>query len=240
MNISKIVLITLSIVFVLGCGTKTPFKSQEPIKDAALVYVYISDIHAETDHAMEDAKYKIQINGKNVKGWIKAGEYKLFDMKPATMLFSITRREIESLDIKLNLEAGKTYYLKTQSGEFGGTFTFEEVNSQTAFHDLKGSVLAGSFTKDLTQYVPEFVGSTADKKNIKGSVPTLTEAQIDALIEKKIAKRTVVNADTQTSKPSSTRTGSKLNDIKNAYEMKKEGLLTEEEFKAMKAEILAK
>ena len=247
MTILKALLITLSTVLIIGCGTKTPFKAQEPIKDAALVYVYVSDVQSDIDHAMEDAKYKIQINDKNVKGWIKAGEYKVFDMKPATVLFTIIRREIESLDVKLNLEAGKTYYLKTQSGEFGGVFTFKQVSYQNALNDLSNSKLAGSFTEDLTKYVPEFAGSTAGLKDEKPSIPALTESQIDALIEKKMAKKASMQTNTfsastpsVTTKSTTSVTGNKLYDIRNAYEMKKQGILSEEEFLKMKSEILAK
>ena len=116
MNTINKLLILAIMLLVSGCGTKTPFKTQEPLEGAALVYFYISDIQSDLDHSMEDSKYKTRINGKNVPGTIEAGEYKVFDMKPTTVLFTTVRRNIEEAHVKLKLEAGKTYYLKTQSG----------------------------------------------------------------------------------------------------------------------------
>ena len=122
MNTIKTLLILAIILLVSGCTTKTPFKTQEPLAGAALVYVYVSDSKPAMDDAMEDAKYKTRINGKNVAGTIVSGEYKVFDMKPATVLFTAVRRNIETLHVKLNLQAGQTYFLKTQSGAFGEPF----------------------------------------------------------------------------------------------------------------------
>ena len=66
------------------------------------------------------------------------------------------------------------------------------------------------------------------------AVPTMSEAEIDAIIERKLAKRGVSASVPQ-------YTGkSKLDKIKEAFEMKKQGILTDDEFKTLKAEILAK
>lgn len=238
----KSLLLLALLLLMSGCGAKIPFTAQKPLQDASLVYLYVSNTQSSSDYAMEDANYKIQINDKNVKGMIKAGEYKVFDMKPGTVLFSVIRREIESLDLKLHLTAGKTYYLKTQSGEFGGKFIFEEVNPSVALNDLKENTLAGSFLKDMTKYIPDYADSTV-VKDINATIPSLTEAQIDAIIEKKLAaSKTLKNKSSylESRTQSTSVTSSKLDDIRNAYEMKKQGLLSEEEFKAMKAEILTK
>ena len=240
MNTIKALLILALILLISGCATKTPFKTQEPLQGAALVYMYVADTQSNMDHSMEDSKYKTQINGKNVAGTIEAGEYKVFDMKPATVLFTAVRRNIETLHAKLSLQAGQTYFLKTQSGAFGEAFTFEQVSASEASEDLKTSKLAGSFEMDMAAYVPDFGGSTAGKDS-DNKIPAMSEAEIDAIIEKKLAAMgTNTQAPAAVAPRVNISTSSKLDDIKEAYEMKKEGLLTNEEFKAMKAEILAK
>ena len=241
MNTIKALLILAVMLLISGCTTKTSFKVQEPLNDAALVYMYVTNLQSDMDYSMEDSKYKTQINGKNVAGTIEAGEYKVFDMKPATVMFTAIRRNIESLHVKLNLQAGQTYFLKTQSGAFGEAFTFKQVSASEASKDLKNSKLAGSFEMDMAAYVPDFGGSTAGKDDNK--IPAMSEAEIDAIIEKKLkamSNNTSAPAAVSSTTRASVSTSSKLDDIKEAYNMKKEGLLTNEEFKAMKAEILAK
>lgn len=240
MNIIKIFFITSILVLFSACTDKTPFKEKEPISGAAQVYVYVSNVQLGMDESMQDSKYKLQINGKNVAGTIQAGEYKVFDMKPATVLFSSVRRNIEMMHAKLHLEAGERYYLKAQSEGFGEGYTFSIIEESLALQDLKTSTLAGSSEMDMTAYVAEFGGSTA-KDGTNEIAPTMSEAEIDAIIEKKLQERgapkAVVTPVIATPVVSTT---SKLEDIKKAYDMKENGLLTEEEFKAMKAEILAK
>ena len=95
---------------------------------------------------------------------------------------------------------------------------------------------------DMAAYVPDFGGSTAGKDS-NNKIPAMSEAEIDAIIEKKLkamSANTQAPATVSSAPRANVSTSSKLNDIKEAYEMKKEGLLTNEEFKAMKAEILAK
>ncbi|MDQ7066526.1 MAG: hypothetical protein Q9M40_00145 [Sulfurimonas sp.] len=180
--------------------------------------MYVTDSQSGMDDSMEDSKYKIQINRKNVAGTIEAGEYKVFDMKPETVLFTAVRKNIEEKYVKLSLVAGQTYYLKTQSAAFGEPYSFEQVNAGVARQDLKESKLAGSFEVDMAAYVPAFGGSTVDA-DAKGKVPSMSEAEIDAIIEKKLkamgAGTAVVAAPAamQNSTPSSS-SSSKLNDIK--------------------------
>lgn len=242
MTLSKILFSLSLLIFTSGCTTKTPFTSQEPLQNAALVYFYVSDKQSIIDINMEDAKYKTRINGKNVAGTIEAGEYKVFDMKPATVLFTSVRRNIEEKFLKLNLVAGETYFLKVQSAEFGAAYSFEQVSANEAHKDLQDSKLSGSFEFDMAAYVPDFGGSTAGKDE-SNKIPAMSEAEIDAIIEKKLK---AMGASQQVATPvassptRSTSSASKLDNIKEAYEMKKQGLLTNDEFKAMKAEILAK
>ncbi|PHQ89370.1 MAG: hypothetical protein COB42_07075 [Sulfurimonas sp.] len=241
MTLTKSLLILSLTFFIAGCTSKTPFTSQAPLEDAALVYFYVANTQSSMDASMEDSKYKTRINGKNVAGTIEAGEYKVFDMKPATVLFTSVRRNIEQKFLKLHLEAGQTYYLKVQSGSFGGAYSFEEVSASEASEDLKQSSLSGSFELDMAAYVPDFGGSTAGKDIDENKIPAMTEAEIDAIIEKKL-KAMGASAPAAVTQPSvkQVTSSSKLVDIREAYEMKKQGLLTNEEFKIMKAEILAK
>jgi len=241
MPLLKSLLVISILFFISGCTTKTPFTSQEPLQDAALVYFYVSEKSSTIDTSMEDSKYKTRINGKNVAGTVEAGEYKVFDMKPDTVLFTSVRRNIEEKFLKLNLLAGQTYYLKVQSGAFGGPYSFKEVSATEASKDLAQSSLAGSFEMDMAAYVPDFAGSTAGKDESE-KIPSMSEAEIDAIIEKKLkAMGASQQVPAQVTAPiKNTSSASKLDDIKEAYEMKKQGLLTNDEFKAMKAEILAK
>ena len=242
MTLTKSLLILSLSFFIVGCTSKTPFISQEPLQDAALVYFYVANKSSSMDASMEDSKYKARINGKNVAGSIEAGEYKVFDMKPATVLFTSVRRNIEQKFLKLHLEAGQTYYLKVQSGTFGGLYSFKEVSATEARKDLKTSSLSGSFELDMAAYVPDFGGSTAGKDIDENTIPAMTEAEIDAIIEKKLKAMGATSAQAPVAQPSvkQVSSSSKLVDIREAYEMKKQGLLTNEEFKIMKAEILAK
>ena len=241
MHIIKILFTLVFVLILSGCTTKTPFQVKQPVENAALVYIYVTNVQSGMDDAMEDSKYKTQINRKNVAGHIRAGEYKVFDMKPAMVLFTATRRNIEDLHIKLNLQAGQTYYLRTQSAGFGEEFSFEQVSASKASKELQTSKLAGSFEMDMAAYVPEFAGSTAGTEKAN-QIPAMSEAEIDAIIEKKLKAMGSTNSATTATVVTAPKasTTSKLDEIKQAYEMKKDGLLTNEEFKAMKAEILAK
>jgi len=241
MNKFKILLTVALLMLFSACGTKTMFKPKQPMPNAALVYVYVTDILTGDDD-MQDTKFKIQINNKNVKGYVGAGEYKVFDMKPATILISVVRGQIEREDLKLKLKAGQTYYIKVDATTYGEPFALLKVDTPLGKRELNNKALSGAFEFDATAYVPDFAGSTAksDAKTAAIAVPTMSEAEIDAIIEKKLAQRSGSFATPVTTKKSVSSTGSKLDDIKEAYEMKKSGLLTDEEFKTMKAEILAK
>ena len=257
MNKIKALLIIAVVLLVSGCTTKTPFQVKEPLKDAALVYVYSTDVMSDDD-SMQNGKFKLQINNKNVAGSIDAGEYKVFDMKPAVILMTALRTNVEKLHIKLNLEAGKTYYLRVEAKSgYGDAFTFDEVDSRTGKKDLEKSALAGSFEVDAAAYIPDYAGSTAgNDKDTVVAVPAMTEAEIDAIIERKIAERVskmnipapvaapVAAPAVQVSSPVPTYVtspkASKMDEIQRAYDMKEKGILSQEDFNTIKAEILAK
>ena len=187
MNLIKILLIAMAILLLSGCGNKTPFVEKQPIQDAALIYVFVEDT-ISADDTMQNAIFRLRINNQNVKGRVFPGEYKVFDMKPATVLFSAVRTNVEQKNIKLKLEADKIYYVEIRTTEEDDSFTIKEISKTEAAEDLKNSKLAGSFEFDASHYIPEFAGSTAkDGKPLE--VPAMTEAEIDALINKKLDAR---------------------------------------------------
>lgn len=244
MNKIKALFLIAAILLFSGCGTKVPFKAQEALDGAALLYVYVEDKISD-DESMQDSLYKIQINGKNVAGEIKSGEYKVFDMKPDTLLVTSIRRNIEKMHIKVSMEEGNSYFLKIESGSFGSSYSFEEVGTTEGQRGVSKTVLAGATGVDLTAYAPDFGGSTAGEDG-KTSVPAMTEAQIDAIIEKKLsamkAAAPVVNTPvvTTTTRSITTPKVSKMDEVQRAFDMMQNGMLTREEFNTIKAEILAK
>lgn len=250
MNKLKALLVVAIMLLVSGCGTKVPFKEKEPLDGAALLYVYVVNKTGDNKN-MSDSKYKLQINGKNVNGEINRGEYKVFDMKPATILVTSVRRNIERMHVKVNMQAGNIYYLKIESGSFGGFYNFDQVSASEGRAGVAKTTFADAFGIDVTKYTPDFAGSTAGEDGKTMSVPAMSEAEINAIIEKKINERIanmpVQAAPAQTapaaaSIPSYVNTPkvSKMDEIQRAYDMKEKGMLTEEEFSTIKAEILAK
>ena len=236
MNKIKALLIVAIMLLVTGCGTKVPFKAQEPKDGASLLYVYVVDSISDDD-SMQDSKFRLRINNKNVAGTIRGGEYKIFDMKPATVLMTAVRKQIEEKHLKLTMEAGKTYFLKVQAASFGEAYEFEEVSMNEGQSGIALTSLAGEVGIDLTAYVPDYAGSTAKNKDGVVAVPAMTEAEIDAMIEKKLSQRVSAPAVPQTV---TTPKLSKMEQIEKAYNMKEQGILTEEEFAKVKADILAK
>ena len=238
MNKIKALLITILMLFVSGCGTKVPFKAQEPLDGAAVVYVYANDTVSD-DESMQDDKFQLRINNQNVAGRLNGGEYRVFDMKPATILMSAVRTNIEEHYVKLNLEAGKVYYLQIQTGSYGEEFTFGEVSVSEGQKDIANTTLAGATGIDVTSYVPDFAGSTAGKEDGTVAVPAMTEAEIDAMIEKKLGQRAATVPAPAVATPVAPKL-STMDEIDRAYQMKEKGIITQDEFNKIKAEILAK
>lgn len=74
----KIALAVLVALFVSGCGSKVPFKAQEPVAEAALVYVYVAESYGDIESDSYQS-YSVRINGKRVGQRLKAGEYTTLD-----------------------------------------------------------------------------------------------------------------------------------------------------------------
>ena len=164
-------------------------------------------------------------------------------MKPDTILVTAVRRNIEEQNLKVSMQAGNVYFLKIESGSFGALYTFEQVSSSEGQSGIAKTALSGATGIDLTAYTPDFGGSTAGQDG-KTAVPAMSEAEIDAIIEKKLKAMqktapAVSTAVVQTIQQAAPKL-SKMDEIQRAFEMKEKGMLTHEEFTTIKAEILAK
>lgn len=233
-----LVLAILLSTFFISC-TKIPFTPKKPENNAALVYVYAGEAPSDTERI---TKYKVYINAKSTNGFIKDNEYTTYDMKAVSIRIAGSRNDIERHAIELELQAGQTYYFKLESvSDDFGKFNFTQVDASQALEELQETTLAGAY--DTSQSVIGALILPNENKNEellnKAKTATgMSAEELEAMIDAKVAEKTangVSNIKTSTS-----ITGSKLDDIKSAYEMKKQGLLTEAEFLKMKSEILAK
>ena len=234
MKTLKIAILALVLLFMVACGSKIPFKKQQPLENAALVYIYVPD--AVT--AAEDTQtytYTIRINNKKYKDRITEGEYLSLNLKPITMDISATRGEVEEHKINIHLEAGKTYYFKIQK-QHDLSFTFERVENSIALGEIAKTGLAGSMVDDASNIITEFVNPKEDKKE---DVLVKQAQTTESPKAQSVTPPPPVVTPTTTS---STKRiiASKLDEIKKAYEMKKEGIISDDEFKTIKSEILAK
>ena len=228
------ILIVASLLF-SACGTKVPFKVTKPLNNSAIVYVYVVD-GVSSGEDSSHSEYNILINGKRYLERIESGEYMLFNLKANPTLISAVKSQIIEEDIKLNLKAGDINYIRITDNTDSGEFGFEQVKPSEARQEIAKTGLAGSSLENPENIITELIGLNDDNDDskTKNTIPTMSEAQIDAIIEKKL-KSKGISAEV----PVSTST-SKLDKTKEAYEMKKQGILSDEEFKALKADILAK
>lgn len=235
----KLFLPILLSLMLVSCA-KIPFAEQEPVAKAALVYLYAYP----SQNTNRATKYKLAINGKHTKGFLGAFEYVAYDLKPMTIVLAAIRNDVEKQELSLSLEAGKSYYVKvTSSSDDFAKFDIALIEESLALQELKLTTLAGAYKKDSSIIDALIVSEKDTNKELvhkEGSISTMSAEELEALIEKKVSERTSTPAVSKSSTPSLSRTGNKLEDLRNAYEMKKQGMLSEEEFKAMKAEILAK
>jgi hypothetical protein len=227
MKILKILTLTLIMLLITACGSRVPFKKQQPLENSALVYVYVP----EGVTASEDTNvytYSIRINNKRYLERITEGEYHAFNLKPINIDLSATRAQVEEHKLTVKLQAGHIYYFKIQKQD-DATFTFERVEQSIALSEIAKTGLAGSTLEDENNNITEFVNFNKDKKESKkvaAKVPVATPA--------------TNSAPTKTKAYQKRATASKLDEIKEAYKMKKDGLISDEEFQTIKSEILAK
>jgi len=231
MKILKITLLTLVLLLVTACGSKIPFKKQQPLENAALVYIYVPDSVTGGEDT-QTYTYNILINNKKYDERVTEGEYLSLNLKPVAIEISATRGEVEEHKLKVTLESGHIYYFKIQKQD-DLTFTFEKIDSNIALKEIVKTGLAGSMVDSPDNIITEFINPKEDKKEsvvVKSTQP----AQIQTSTPVPVVSKTTVE-------PSKIRvTASKLDEIKRAYKMKQDGIISDEEFKTLKSEILAK
>ncbi|PLY11650.1 MAG: hypothetical protein C0628_09205 [Sulfurimonas sp.] len=205
----------ISVIFV-SCA-KAPFKPQQPLDNAALVYVYVSSEDGMKETYRNPA-YKIGVNGKKAEGYIKDDEYIALDLKTGKINLTATRAEVEEQSIDLDLKAGEIYYLKIRS-----------------FSD--------DFAKFDIVKVKSNVGEKEIAKTVNPNAKNIVEKEIESasmFISKKEPLQEEKEQRVVKSEPAPVRNLSKLDELEKAYKMKEQGVLTEEEFKALKTQIITK
>ncbi len=219
--------ILLSTLFI-SCA-KVPFTKSTVKQNAALVYVYAVRESDSIDVGTRMQVYKISINGKTTKGFVKGYEYTSYDLKAGAIIFTASRNDVEKQELKLDLVEGKTYYIRLNSiGEDWGKFDFKLVSETQALKEIQETTLAGAYKND-DSIISALIPSKEDSPKTQNTVNKISTQDIQTMIDTRVAK-----------KVSTSTTATKLENIREAYEMQKQGLLTKEEFKTMKAEILAK
>ncbi len=200
MKTIKTLLLSLTLLLISGCGSKVPYKSQEALKNAALVYIYVTDTNNFTD-SLATSIYQVRINGKKIKQKIAHNEYMPLDLKADEVSISTTRTQIEERSLTLKLEAGKIYYLRVKTDVDDGGFEFEEVKKSVGMQEIVKTTLAGATLEDEDAKLTELVKTDKTHEVKKESF-------------------------------------SKTDEIKKAHNLKEQGIISNEEFEALKKEIL--
>ncbi|MCX6052711.1 MAG: DUF2846 domain-containing protein [Campylobacterales bacterium] len=220
----KIVIMAIVLLLVTACGNKTPFSAQQPLENSALVYVYASSAMSSGE-GTSSKDFNIRINNKRFLQRIKSGEYMAFNLKPEAMTLSATRSQIEEKVLKLNLQSGQIYYLRIKDNMDGDKFEFEQIANAIASKEITKTGLAGSSEESPANIITEFVNPKEDKKE-----EVIVKAQPATVAQPAAVAQPVAN----------TKSLSKSDEIEKAYNLKEKGILSEQEYKALKTEILAK
>jgi len=231
MQIFRVILLTVILLIVTACGTRIPFKEKAPLENAALVYVYVKE-NITSDDDLSTSNYKIRINNKQTEGRLNSKEYMVFNVKPQTIDFSATRTQIEEKIITLNLQAGEIYYLRIIGNLDGGTFEMNKVSISVGRDEIKDTGLSGSTAIDADNLLTELIGEDKDEAVVVQESPTKAKqaspiVQQQSYVPVKPASKSVSSM-------------SKLDEIQQAYKLKEQGILTDEEFKTMKTKIISK
>lgn len=201
MKILKYSLVAFVMFFLTACGTKLPFAPQKPLKDASLVYVYIPNKIVVDEDNTTPGKYTIRINNKRTKKSMTLGEYMPYNLKTGSITLSATKDALIEHGIKLNLKAGKIYYVKVNTQD-NGDFNIKLVDEQTALKEIAKTGLADTYVVEENEIITQ-------------------------LIEPKKKEKTVTST-------------SKVDELRKAYQLKQDGIISEEEYKTLKREILTK
>ena len=239
-NIKNIVILMIISTLFIACGNRVPFKEKEPLKNAALVYVYVEG-NVGTEEGDSDSDYSIRINNKIYLQRVVADEYVVFDLKPQAMTISATKKQIEEKVLNLNLKAGQIYYLKISDNLDGGNFDFEVVSNSIGSKEVALTGEAGTSVDSPENIITEFVtGEDTPEESVLVKGTQMNKEQVNAMIEKKLAKQAPTQSVSSPVVNSSVSTGSKLQEIQKAYKLKEQGILTDSEFQKIKTEILSK
>lgn len=211
MKIIQIFLLTIILLLITACGNRAQFKKQEPLENAALVYIYSLE-QVIADDGTSDPEYSIRINNKPYMQRIKEGEYIVLNLKPQAMSISATKKQVQEKVLNMDLKNGQIYYLKIKTLE-GGAFDFNQVDNSVALNEITKTGLAGSSVESTENIITEFVN------------PKETESfEVKAAPASTVAPATV----------------SKTEEIMRAHALKEKGIISDEEFKILKANILEK
>ena len=221
MVIMKKILVLSSLLAVValfsGCSSKSPYKEQKPLNDAALVYVYVAP-QSGVSESNKDHAYKIKVNQKSVEGYVKTDEYMALDLKPGKVEISATRADVETQSLKLDLKAGDIHYLKVKS--FSDAFAkFDLIKEQSIVAKKEIAKTVDATSKNIIEKEIESVTVFADKKApvVESAAQTPAPAQLP------------VQAP-----------ASKTDELEKAYKLKEKGIISEEEFKTLKSQIITK
>jgi hypothetical protein len=207
----------------VACGSKIPFKKQQPLKNSALIYIYVPDMPTSGDD-IQTYRYSIRINNKKYKESIAEGEYLSLNLKPITIYISAIRGEVEEHKLRISMKAGEIYYLKIQKHD-DLSFSFEMVENNVALGEIAKTGLAGSMVDDNSSIITELINQKDDNKE-----DLIKQTQYSVEVQNSVSQSSTTKRVTV----------SKLDEIKKAYEMKKEGIISDNEFEIIKSEILAK
>lgn len=156
MKKTTIIILTTILLLISGCGTKVPYKTQEPLDNTSLVYIYVTSTNGFGEN-ITTSTYQVHINNKKIKQQIKEDEYIAFNLKPNTTSFSITRAQIEERTLKLHLENRKIYYLRVKTDIDDGGFEFEEVKNSIGMQEIVKTTLAGATLENKDAKLTELV-----------------------------------------------------------------------------------
>jgi hypothetical protein len=210
MNKIKILLTVALALLISGCGSKMPFKAQEPLASASLVYIYAIESYGDVEsNAYQN--YTIRVNDKRVGERIRGGEYIALDLKPTQVKLSATRAQIEEKPLTLDLKAGETYYLKITGNLEKGAFSFKHVSKEIGAKEITKTGVAGSMIDDIDNTLTELVSS--NKSDTNPEVKQQSQTQIPV---------------------------SKVEELEKAHKLKEKGIISEEEFKTLKSQIISK
>ncbi len=221
-------LTTLLSTLFFSCA-KVPFTKNTVKQNAALVYIYTARETNSIDENSRIQTYKILLNGKYIDDSLVNDEFIKYDVKSGSIIFSALRNDIDIKKLELDAIEGKIYYLKINTyGASLGKFDFKLVNETQALKEMQETTLAGAYEKK-DSIISALIPSGNTKKEEDDKTTKISKQDIQTMIDAKV-----------TQKVSTSTTATKLENIRNAYEMQKQGLLTKEEFKTMKTEILAR